>query len=135
MPIEHTSRSTEDKPEYISVLVRYGGQQDASTSKVSIWSANQKCHTTLEDSQINQPQNSTKVNVVSQRSMQTVAAARSTQPSQSQHPASRIVPKNADSKNRKFGRVLGQFDLALTKVNASQRYGRNPRPKTEFVAC
>ena len=61
MLIEHTSRSTEDKPKItlnliskICVVVRYGGQQDASTNKVSIQSANQKCHTTLSDNYISQ---------------------------------------------------------------------------------
>ena len=39
MLIEHTSRSTKDKPEKY-VLVRYDGQLDAATNKVSIQSAN-----------------------------------------------------------------------------------------------
>ena len=47
MLIEHTGRSTEDNQKHISVMVHYGGQQDDSTRKVSIWSANQQCHTTL----------------------------------------------------------------------------------------
>ena len=72
MLIEHTNRSTEDKPK-ICVLVRYGGQQDASTSKVSIRSANQKCHTTLSDSYTSQP----KVNAVPVNGQRKTAAAKS----------------------------------------------------------
>ena len=56
------------------------------------------------------PKSRPKVNDVSQRSMQTVVAARSMQRSQSQRPASGIVPKNADLENRNFGRVSGPFD-------------------------
>ena len=67
-----------------------------------------------------------KVNIVSQRSTQTTAAARSTQQSQSQRLALGIVPKNADLENQNFGRVLGFFDLALTKVNASQSLLQKP---------
>ena len=77
---------------YIIVLVSYGGQQDASTSKVSIWSANQQCHTTLQDSQtVN-----SKVKPKSQRLTQTATAARSTLKSQSQRFALGIVLENAD---------------------------------------
>ena len=89
--IEHTSRSTEDKPKItlnlinkICVVVRYGGQQDASTSKVSIRSANQKYHTTLSDNYISQP----KVNEIqrcpSQRSTQNNSSKKSMQLGQSQ---------------------------------------------------
>ena len=54
MLIEHTSGSTEDKPETKNVVVRYGGQQDASTSKVSLVNQPSMCH--------NSPQNSHTVN-------------------------------------------------------------------------
>ena len=73
-----------------------------------------------------------KFNAVSQQSTQTAAAARSTQPSQSQRPALGIVPKNADLENRNSGRVSGLFYLALTKVNAvAETLGQ----KQKIVAC
>ena len=55
MLIEHTSGSTKDKPEKnIYLLVHYGDQQDASTSKVSLVSQPSMCH--------NNPQNNQTVN-------------------------------------------------------------------------
>ena len=80
-----------------------------------------------------------KVNNVSQRSTQTAAAARSTLKSQSQHFALKIVPENADKENRDFGKVLGMFDIALTKVNAGKSCCRNPSRKQKsensFLPC
>ena len=102
MLIEHTSRSTEDKPKYISVLVRCDDQQDASTSKVSIQSANQKCHTTLSDSNISQPKVNESQRCHSQRSTQNSSSKKSMQPGQSQRSTSISVLENADCKNRKF---------------------------------
>ena len=92
MLIEHTSRSTEDKPKYIIVLVRYGDQQDASTNKVSY---GQPTSNVTQPSRTAKTVNSKvnpKVNVVSQWSTQAVAAARSTLKSKSQHFSSGIVP-------------------------------------------
>ena len=67
-----------------------------------------------------------KVNDVSRWSTQTTTTARSMQKSQSQRLASGIVPKNADLENRTFGRVLGSFDLVLTKVNTGQSLVQKP---------
>ena len=110
-------------------VVRYGGQQDASTNKVSIRSTNQKCHTTLSDNYISQPKVNESQRCPSQWETQN-NNKKSTQPSQSQRPAFIFVPINADCKNRNSGTDLGQFDHVLTKVNASQLFTENPRLKT-----
>ena len=53
--IEHTSRLTEDKPKICKCVGALRRSTGASTSEVSIQSANQKCHTTLSDNNISQP--------------------------------------------------------------------------------
>ena len=96
MLIEHTSRSIEDKLEiYVCwcvttisrMLQPAKSQYGQPTSNVTQPFRTAK----MVNSKVN-----LKVNVVSQQSTQTTAAARSTQQSQSQRFASRIVPENTD---------------------------------------
>ena len=60
MLIEHTSGSTEDKPETENVVVRYGGQQDASTSKVSLISEPSMCQHSPQNSHMVNPKSTPK---------------------------------------------------------------------------
>ena len=64
----------------------------------------------LGQPQISQPQKSTKVNAVSEWSMQTTERARSTQPSQSQCPTFGIMPKMRIEEIK----ILGEFQVNLT---------------------
>ena len=102
------------------MLVRYAGQQDASTSEVSIWSTNHKCHTTLSNSNISQPKVNESQRCHSQQLTQNSSSKKSTQLGQSQRSTSISVPKNADCRNQNFDQDWGQFDHVLTKVNAGQ---------------
>ena len=147
MLIEHTSRSTENKPKItlnliskICVVVRYGGQQDASTNKVSIRSANQKCHTTLSDSYISQPKVNESQHCPNQRSIQNSSSKKSMQYGQSQWSTSISVPENVDYRNRNFDQSWSQFEHVLTKVNAGQicaeTLGQNRNfPLLKFPTC
>ena len=115
MLIEHTNRSTEDKPKiHLTWSAKYMccGALRWSTR----WFNQQSLYTVSEP--INQVKKSQRC--INQWSTQNNSSKKSTQPSQSQCPASIFVPENADCKNRNLWRVWGQVDHALTKVNASQ---------------
>ena len=102
MLIEHTNRSMEEKPKInliskICVVVHYGNQQDASTSKVSMRSAKQNVsHNPLGQLYINQPKVNKSQRCPSQRSTQKQRQQKLTQPGQSQRPASISAPINTD---------------------------------------
>ena len=53
-------------------------------------------------------------------STQNSSNKKSTQLDQSQRSTSISVPKNADCRNQNFDQYLGQFDHALTKINAGK---------------
>ena len=91
MQIEHTSRRQKTSQKYMCV-----GALRRSTGCFNQQSLNTVSQPEVSHNPLGQPDQSTpKVNE-SQWSMQIAAAARSMQQSQSQLPASGIVPKNAD---------------------------------------
>ena len=94
--MEHTSRSTKDKPEiYLCWCVTAVNRMfQAAKSQYGQPTSNvtQPSRTAKRSTQ----KSTQKVNDVSQWSTQTAATARSTQKSQSQNLASRIVPENVN---------------------------------------
>ena len=101
-------------------MVRYSGQQDASTSKVSLISQPRMCH--------NSPPISKRVNPSqlqkSQRCPEKVNArqqAKSQRNSRLVNPLTSISASNSTAfQNRTSHQISAQLDHALTKVNAGQ---------------
>ena len=125
MLIEHTNRSIEDKPKIHltwSTKYMFCGALRWSTGCFN----QQSLYTVSQPECVTQPSRTTSTTVnpkstlSSQRSTQNNNNRKSTQPSQIERPASVFVPKIADWGDQSFGRVSGQFDQALTKVNAGQ---------------
>ena len=123
MQIEHISRSYRRQiRNKKNVCVRYGGQQDASTSKVSLVSQPSMCH--------NRPPISKWVNPSqlhrSQRCPEKVNAgqqAKSQRSSKTVNPLTSIsVPSSTAFINRTFHKFSAWLDHALTKVNAGQTF-------------
>ena len=121
------------------MLVRYGIQQDASTSKVSLVSQPRMCHNNPQNTQTvnskSAPEKSMlprKVNAKQQHAIATApapaattattAAASKSQCSTvySQPLTSILVPKCTDFRNRSLCQKSASLDYALTKVNAGQ---------------
>ena len=142
MLIEHTNRSTEDKPKiHITWSTKYMccGALRRSTgcfNRQSLYTVKQlECvtqpsQTTLQWS----TQSQQKVNVIQStgntKQQQKVNATKSKSTSSLD-----FVPKNADWGDRSLGRVSGQFDQALTKVNVGQSSAGNPRIERNPSCC
>ena len=136
MQIEHISGSYRRQiRNRKNVVVRYGGQQDASTSKVSLVSQPGMCH--------NSPPISNRVNPSqlqkSQRYPEKVNAgqqAKSQRSSRLVNPLTSIsVPNSTAFQNRTSHKFSAQLDHALTKVNAGQTFCKTltaeNRPSTQ----
>ena len=133
MLIEHTSRSTKDKPEIYNCV----GALRRSTGCFNQQSLNMVSQPAMSHNPLGQRNGQLKSQCC--QSTQIATAARSTLKSQSQHFALKIVPKNAYKENQDFGKVLGPFDLAMTKVNTGQSCCKNPSQKQKsensFLPC
>lgn len=123
MQIEHISRSYRRQiRNRKNVCVRFGGQQDASTSKVSFGQPAQMCHNNPPTSRWVNPSQFYKSQRCPEKSTQG-QQAKSQRSSKTVNPLTSIfVPGSTAFKNRTFHKFSAWLDQALTKVNAGQTF-------------
>ena len=123
MQIEHISRSYRRQiRNRKNVCVRFGGQQDASTSKVSFGQPAQMCHNNPPTSRWVNPSQFYKSQRCPEKSTQG-QQAKSQRSSKTVNPLTSIfVPNSTAFKNRTFHQFSAWLDQALTKVNAGQTF-------------
>ena len=123
MQIEHISRSYRRQiRNRKNVCVRFGGQQDASTSKVSFGQPAQMCHNNPPTSRWVNPSQLCKSQRCPEKSTQG-QQAKCQRSSKTVNPLTSIfVPGSTAFKNRTFHKFSAWLDQALTKVNAGQTF-------------
>ena len=123
MQIEHISRSYRRQiRNRKNVCVRFGGQQDASTSKVSFGQPAQMCHNNPPTSGWVNPSQFCKSQRCPEKSTQGQQAKSQRSSKTVNSLTSIFVPGSTAFKNRTSHKFSAWLDQGLTKVNAGQTF-------------